>query len=102
MLWSTVFMLTILLFMMGLSSLHSAEERCNSVPHCTKLIIAYLMKKFDSIPNRLEEDNHSIKDDVPLVSVYTTGNVIVKGILIPDEFLTDDIRATLEYKEYEK
>ncbi|GJX86518.1 hypothetical protein Tco_0337292, partial [Tanacetum coccineum] len=31
------------------------------------LIIADLMKKFLNIPKRLEEDYHSIKDDVPLV-----------------------------------
>ncbi|GKC61140.1 hypothetical protein Tco_1088738 [Tanacetum coccineum] len=48
------------------------------------------------------EDYHSIKDDILLVSVYTTGNVTVRGMLIPGEFLTDDIRATMEYKEYEK
>ncbi|GJU79671.1 hypothetical protein Tco_1282036 [Tanacetum coccineum] len=32
------------------------------------LCIADLMQKFDSIPKRLEEDYHSIKDDVSLVS----------------------------------
>ncbi|GJW62726.1 hypothetical protein Tco_0112061 [Tanacetum coccineum] len=58
--------------------------------------------KFDSITKRLEEDYHSIKDDVTLVSAYTTGNVTVKGMLIPDEFLTDDIRETKEYKDYTK
>nr|GEW80425.1 hypothetical protein [Tanacetum cinerariifolium] len=51
---------------------------------------------------RLEEDYHYIKDDIPLVSVYTTGNVIVKGMLIPNELFTDEIRAIEEYKEYEK
>ncbi|GKA33757.1 hypothetical protein Tco_0720186 [Tanacetum coccineum] len=61
-----------------------------------------MFKKFDSIPKRLEEDYHSIKDDVSLVSVYTTGNVTVKGMLISDEFLTDDICETREYKDYEK
>ncbi|GJZ27690.1 hypothetical protein Tco_0572337 [Tanacetum coccineum] len=61
-----------------------------------KLIIADLMNKFDSIPPRLKEDHHSIKDDIPLASVYTTGNVTVQGMLIPDEFITDDIRATKE------
>ncbi|GKA56411.1 hypothetical protein Tco_0755483, partial [Tanacetum coccineum] len=45
---------------------------------------------------------HSIKDDIPLVSVYTTRNVTVRGMLIPEEFITSDIRATKEYKEYEK
>ncbi|GJX96495.1 hypothetical protein Tco_0352293 [Tanacetum coccineum] len=32
-----------------------------------KLSIADLMKKFPNIPKRLEEDYHSIKDDVPLI-----------------------------------
>ncbi|GJX40387.1 hypothetical protein Tco_0255377 [Tanacetum coccineum] len=32
-----------------------------------KLIVADLMKKFPNIPKRLEEDYHSIKDDVPLI-----------------------------------
>ncbi|GKA04048.1 hypothetical protein Tco_0676829 [Tanacetum coccineum] len=41
-------------------------------------------KKFPSIAQRLDENYHSIKDDIPLVSVYTTGNVIVRGILILD------------------
>nr|GEZ98925.1 hypothetical protein [Tanacetum cinerariifolium] len=58
--------------------------------------------EFDSIHMRLEEDYHSIKDDIPLVGVYTTGNVIVRWMLILDEFLTDDICAIEEYKEYEK
>ncbi|GJT11538.1 putative reverse transcriptase domain-containing protein [Tanacetum coccineum] len=60
------------------------------------------MFKFNSIPKRLEEDYHSIKYDVPLVSVYTTRNVTVKGMLILDELLTDDIHETQEYKDYTK
>ncbi|GKF30140.1 hypothetical protein Tco_0096482, partial [Tanacetum coccineum] len=64
-------------------------------------IISDLMKKFTSIPPRFKEDYHSIKDDISLVSVYTTGNVIVQGRLILDAFLTDKIRATNDYKEYE-
>nr|GEZ22278.1 hypothetical protein [Tanacetum cinerariifolium]GEZ30451.1 hypothetical protein [Tanacetum cinerariifolium] len=35
-------------------------------PCFIKLIVADLMKKFPNIPKRLEEDYHSIKDDVPL------------------------------------
>ncbi|GJS05000.1 hypothetical protein Tco_0321508 [Tanacetum coccineum] len=70
-------------------------------PCFTKLIIADLMKKYPSISLRLEEDYHSIKDDILLVSVYTTGNVTIQGMLIPDAFLTDEIRATDDYKEYE-
>ncbi|GJU25356.1 hypothetical protein Tco_1163977 [Tanacetum coccineum] len=57
-------------------------------PRFIKLMIADLMKKFPNIPQRIDEDYHSIKDDIPLVSVYTTGNVLVRGMLIPDEFLT--------------
>ncbi|GKE20150.1 hypothetical protein Tco_1431662 [Tanacetum coccineum] len=46
-------------------------------PQFTKLIIVDLIKKFPNIPKRIEEDYHSIKDDIPLVSVYTIGNVSV-------------------------
>ncbi|GJW54137.1 hypothetical protein Tco_0098222, partial [Tanacetum coccineum] len=35
-------------------------------PCFTKLILVDLMKKFDSIPQRLKEDYHSINDDIPL------------------------------------
>ncbi|GJW62466.1 retrovirus-related pol polyprotein from transposon TNT 1-94 [Tanacetum coccineum] len=70
-------------------------------PCFIKLIVADLMKKFPDIPKRLEEDYHSIKDDVPLVSVYTKGNVSVRGMLIPDAFLTTEIRETNDFKEYE-
>ncbi|GJX73343.1 ribonuclease H-like domain-containing protein [Tanacetum coccineum] len=60
-------------------------------PRFTKLIIADLMKKYPSISLRLEEDYHFIKDDISLVSVYTMGNVIVRGMLILDAFLTDEV-----------
>ncbi|GJS59251.1 hypothetical protein Tco_0654035 [Tanacetum coccineum] len=68
-------------------------------PRFIKLIIFYLMNKFPNIPKRLEEDYHSIKDDVPLVSVYITGNVLVQGMLIPDAFLTAEVRETDDFKE---
>ncbi|GJS99970.1 hypothetical protein Tco_0821140 [Tanacetum coccineum] len=59
-----------------------------------------MFKKFPSIPQRLDEDYHSIKDDIPLVSVYSTWNVLFQGMLISDAFLTDEIHATDDYKEY--
>ncbi|GKD78438.1 hypothetical protein Tco_1341059, partial [Tanacetum coccineum] len=68
-------------------------------PRFTKLIIADLMEKFDSNLLRLEEHYHFIRDDISLVSIYSTRNVTVRGMLIPDEFNIDDIRATKEYKE---
>ncbi|GJW84651.1 hypothetical protein Tco_0157796 [Tanacetum coccineum] len=77
------------------------QQFWKTYPRFTKLIIAELMKKYPSISPRLEEDYHSIKDDISLVSVYTTGNVTVQGMLIPNAFLTDEIRATDDYKEYE-
>ncbi|GJZ68183.1 hypothetical protein Tco_0631423, partial [Tanacetum coccineum] len=46
-------------------------------PRFIKLIIADLMKKFLNIPQRIDEDYHSIKDDIPL-----------------------DIRASDDFKEY--
>ncbi|GKC35245.1 hypothetical protein Tco_1047629 [Tanacetum coccineum] len=39
-------------------------------PYFTKLIIADLMKKFPSIAQRLDENYHSIKDDIPLYKEY--------------------------------
>ncbi|GJW28384.1 hypothetical protein Tco_0045259 [Tanacetum coccineum] len=70
-------------------------------PRFTKLIIADLMKKFSNIPQRIDEVYHFIKDDITLVSVYTIENVLVRGMLIPDKFMTEEIRATNDYKEYE-
>nr|GEW52677.1 hypothetical protein [Tanacetum cinerariifolium] len=87
----------------------SKSENTGIVPTEMELIlehtqqgISHEVSKIPSIPQRLEEYYHSIKDDILLVSVYTTGNVIVRGMLILDEFLTDDIHVTKEYKEYEK
>nr|GEU67579.1 hypothetical protein [Tanacetum cinerariifolium] len=68
-------------------------------PRFTKLIIDDLMKKYPSIPQRLDEDYHSIKDDILLVSVYSTGNVLFREMPIPNAFLTDEIHATNDYKE---
>ncbi|GKB28591.1 hypothetical protein Tco_0867992 [Tanacetum coccineum] len=48
-----------------------------------------------------QEQYHSIKDDIPLISVYSTRDVNIRGMLIPDAFLTEEIRATDDYKEYE-
>ncbi|GKC42842.1 hypothetical protein Tco_1060564 [Tanacetum coccineum] len=70
-------------------------------PRFIKLIVADLMKKFPNIPKSIDEYYHSIKDDVPLVSVYTTGNVLVRGMLILDALLTAEIRETGDFKEYE-
>ncbi|GKC14547.1 retrovirus-related pol polyprotein from transposon TNT 1-94 [Tanacetum coccineum] len=61
-----------------------------------------LIKKFSNISQRIDEDYKSIKDDIPLVSVYTTRNVLVRRMLIPDEFLSEEIRATDDYKEQKK
>ncbi|GJT28025.1 hypothetical protein Tco_0908300 [Tanacetum coccineum] len=55
----------------------------------------------DKIPQRIEEDYHFIKDDIPLVSVYTNRDVRVRGMLIPDAFLTEKICAIDDFKEYE-
>ncbi|GJS20355.1 hypothetical protein Tco_0448987 [Tanacetum coccineum] len=83
-----------------MNNVHQKKEAIQ-YPRFIKLIIADLIKKFLEIPQRLEEDYHSIKDDTPLVSVYTTGNVLVRGMLIPDVFLTKEIRVTDDLKEYE-
>ncbi|GJT73840.1 hypothetical protein Tco_1033126 [Tanacetum coccineum] len=79
----------------------SKKKNAIQYPRFTKLICVDFMKKFPNIPQRIDEDYHSIKDDIPLVSVYTTGNVLVRGMLIMDEFLTKEIRVTDDFKEYE-
>nr|GEY03767.1 hypothetical protein [Tanacetum cinerariifolium] len=53
------------------------------------------------IPQRIEEDYYFIKDDIQLVSVYTTRDVRVRVMLILNAFLTEEIRATDDFKEYE-
>ncbi|GJX35490.1 hypothetical protein Tco_0247047, partial [Tanacetum coccineum] len=53
------------------------------------------------ILQRIEEDYHCIKDDIPLVSVYTIGDVRVRGMLILDAFLTEEICSIDDFKEYE-
>nr|GEV98585.1 hypothetical protein [Tanacetum cinerariifolium] len=58
-------------------------------------------KKFPNNPKRIKEDYHSIKDDVPFVSMYTTRNVSVRGMLFLDAFLTTKIRETNDLKVYE-
>nr|GEY97693.1 zf-CCHC domain-containing protein/UBN2 domain-containing protein [Tanacetum cinerariifolium] len=58
-------------------------------------------KKFPNIPQRIKEDYHSIKDDIPLVSVYTTGNMLIREMLIPNTFLNEEICVTDDFKEYE-
>nr|GEZ12261.1 copia protein [Tanacetum cinerariifolium] len=68
-------------------------------PRFIKFIIADLMKKFSKIPKRIEKDYHSIKDDISLVSVYTTRNVILQGMLIPDAFITKEICVIDDFKE---
>ncbi|GKA31183.1 hypothetical protein Tco_0717488 [Tanacetum coccineum] len=87
--------------MVGYQGVVDKKKEAIQYPRFIKLIIADLMKKFPDIPQRVDEDYHSIKDDTPLVSVYTTGNVLVRGMMIPDEFLTKEIRATDDFKEYE-
>ncbi|GJS05905.1 hypothetical protein Tco_0362701 [Tanacetum coccineum] len=55
------------------------------------------IRRLSSSPQRLDEDYHSIKDDIPLVSVYTKGNVTIRGMLISDAFLTDDYISVLSH-----
>nr|GEU84785.1 hypothetical protein [Tanacetum cinerariifolium] len=80
---------------------NNIEKDVIQYPRFIKLIFADLMKNFLSIPPKLEELYISIKNDILLVSVYTMGNVTVRGLLILDALLTKEICATNAYKEYE-
>nr|GEV12135.1 hypothetical protein [Tanacetum cinerariifolium] len=64
----------------------------------TDVHVVYLQQFWRTV-SKIKEDYHSIKDDVPLVSVYTTRDVHVRGMLISDVFLTKEIRATDDLKE---
>ncbi|GJQ92328.1 hypothetical protein Tco_0003467 [Tanacetum coccineum] len=55
-------------------------------PRFTKLIIADLMKKFSSIPLRLKEDYHFIKDDIPLIRAtddYKKYRMVFVKVVVP-------------------
>ncbi|GJV57480.1 hypothetical protein Tco_1458485 [Tanacetum coccineum] len=83
--------------------MNNAKQKKEAIqyPRFIKHIIIDSMKKFLEIPKRIEEDYHSIKDDIPLVSVYTTGDMRVRGMLILDAFLTKEIHDIDDFKEYE-
>ncbi|GKD98401.1 hypothetical protein Tco_1382298 [Tanacetum coccineum] len=89
--WSNARMLIMLLLWWDFMNNVFQKKDVIQYPRFTKLIITNLMKKYPSISSRLEEDYHSIKDDIPLVRVDTMGNVQVRGILIPYAFLTEEI-----------
>nr|GEY20404.1 putative RNA-directed DNA polymerase [Tanacetum cinerariifolium] len=70
-------------------------------PVTIRNIKSFMQTKYPSIPQRLDEDYHSIKDDILFLSVYSTRHVLFRGMQIPDAFLTNEICATDDYKEYE-
>ncbi|GKA34378.1 hypothetical protein Tco_0720807 [Tanacetum coccineum] len=45
-------------------------------PRFTKVIIYDLIEKYQSILKRLDEEYYTIKDDTPLVNIYTTRRVV--------------------------
>ncbi|GJR61619.1 hypothetical protein Tco_1503781 [Tanacetum coccineum] len=52
-------------------------------PRFIKLIVADLMKKFPNIPKRIEEDYHSIKDDVPLTDDFKEYETVFMKVAVP-------------------
>ncbi|GKE60113.1 hypothetical protein Tco_1510480 [Tanacetum coccineum] len=82
MMWSTRFMLIMQAFCGQISNVMSCNQSKISIqyPRFTKLIIANLMEKYQSIPKRLDEEYHTTKDDTPLCNMYTTREVTVRGV----------------------
>ncbi|GJU16473.1 retrovirus-related pol polyprotein from transposon TNT 1-94 [Tanacetum coccineum] len=80
------------------TNIHTIEAFMNRIGY--QCVVDKVLK-FPNIPKRLGEDYHYIKDDVLLVSVYTMGNVLVRGMLISDALLTMEIRETDDFKEYD-
>nr|GEX57368.1 uncharacterized mitochondrial protein AtMg00810-like [Tanacetum cinerariifolium] len=69
-------------------------------PCFTKLIIADLIKKYTDISSIFEEDYHSIKDDIPLVSVFTTRNFIHLKVLDLSNYNSHALEITQDFKAY--
>ncbi|GJT44096.1 retrovirus-related pol polyprotein from transposon TNT 1-94 [Tanacetum coccineum] len=65
--------------------LHCVMQKKNVIqyPHFTKLIIADLMEKCESISKRLEEDYHTIKDDSIETQVYEDYEAKYGGVKVP-------------------
>nr|GEZ24945.1 hypothetical protein [Tanacetum cinerariifolium] len=82
--------------------LHYVMQNNNSIqyPRLTKLIIVDLIEKYESIPKRLKEEYNTIKDDTSLVNMYTTWQVMVRGMQITNDLLTNAIKDTQVYKDY--
>ncbi|GKC65558.1 hypothetical protein Tco_1098156 [Tanacetum coccineum] len=69
-----------------------------------------VLQMFQAMINRINVDYASllwwdfmsnVKQKKEAIHVYTTRDVRVRGMLISDEFLTEEIRATADFKEYE-
>ncbi|GJW03751.1 hypothetical protein Tco_1562607 [Tanacetum coccineum] len=74
----------------------------HAVVNCTHVdYVALIWWDFLNCVLQKKDDYHYIKDDIPLVSVYSMGNVTVLGMLISDAFITDEICASDDYKKYE-
>ncbi|GJR86437.1 hypothetical protein Tco_0210448 [Tanacetum coccineum] len=58
------------------------------------------LAKFPDIPRRTNEPQHTVKDNGVVGFIIASRNVEAKGMRIPDELLTKDIRGTATYKFY--
>nr|GEY27751.1 hypothetical protein [Tanacetum cinerariifolium] len=96
------FVYTVDMFRDILQLLMETPDSLFFVPVNIKNIEAFMNKVgYQGVFDKIKEDYHSIKDDIPLVSVYTTGDVRIRGMLISNAFLTEEIHPTNEFKEYE-
>nr|GEU57540.1 hypothetical protein [Tanacetum cinerariifolium] len=85
----------------GLLTLCLPEEECYLIFSLHQTIIANIMEKFKSIPKRLEEDYHTLKDDTLLEDVGKIiegeedddGTEFADTILLSDEDSSDRLES---------
>nr|GEV70698.1 hypothetical protein [Tanacetum cinerariifolium] len=70
-----------------------SKNKVVSFPRFTKLIIHHTLAKFPYLPRRSNEPHHIFEDDRVVGFTLASANVEAKGIRIPDDLLTEEIRG---------
>ncbi|GJY86337.1 hypothetical protein Tco_0500363 [Tanacetum coccineum] len=79
----------------------TAKNKVVPDPRYTKLIINHILAKYPKIPKRITEPHHNITDDDVVGYMISSVRSNAKGMRIPDELLTEDMKKTEAYKWYD-
>ncbi|GJZ72477.1 hypothetical protein Tco_0636328 [Tanacetum coccineum] len=82
-------------------AVNQSSYKAIEYPHYVKLIIHHVLETYATIPKHLNEPYCNLKDDDPILMMFTTGNSMnAAAMRIPDEFLIEEIKKTEAYKDY--